>query len=176
MSKANEKIQIHLSIDVESVDYEKMSNAATRSKLPVSEFLNKAVSGYISGRANGGLMLSGVDIDRIKKTTGSDVSSPGDIVALAEKGVDMKDGKKGFYVDIDPSLLSHAEELSSSMGISVQEFVDQCWSFILANGWLHEINPDAHWIPFSVSHVRKLKEVVGDNLNSDTIISGLKKK
>jgi len=176
MSKVNEKVQIHLSLEIDPTDYEKMSNAAAKSKIPVPDFLNRAISGYISGRANGGLMLSGNDIDRIKKTTGSSISTPGDVVSLAEKGVDMKDGKRGFYVEIDPSLLAHADEMSKSMGITIQEFVDQCWSFILANGWLHEVNPDAHWIPFSIAHVRKIKEVVGDHINSDTIVAGLKKK
>ena len=176
MGKVNENKEIHLKLLVDSADYEVMEKAASDRKLETLNFLQKAINNYITSRAGGGLMLTVNDLDRIRKTTGAVINVPADVVTAAEKGVGMKDGKKGFTVDIDPSLLSHATEMAGSMGITVQEFVEQCWSFVLANGWLHEINPEAHWIPFSPSHIRRLKDAVGENINSDTIVAGLKKK
>jgi hypothetical protein len=50
------------------------------------------------------------------------------------------------------------------------------WSFILANGWLHDVNPDGLWVPFSHQQAKKLRELLDGKVTSDGIMGLVKKK
>jgi hypothetical protein len=172
----SESVKVPLELNINDKDYAVMQTAAESRNMTVLEFIQKSLENYIRNRAAGGLMLTVDDLNRIRKSTGAEIKVPGDVVAAAEKGANAPKGQYSYTFELDPALLPSISATAEITGEPLDAFMQSMWSFILANGWLHDVNPDGTWVPFSTSQAKKLREMTDGRLTSDSIMGLIKKK
>ena len=149
------KVKIALELEVDQQDYDTL---ASGSPGDLMKFLKANVGSYLHEYANGGLTLSGEEVDRIKKASKKGVESSEDIVNAVEKSKKQKGGQNVYEIELDPTLVASFEQNAQFLGVTLQEFIQMNWSHIHANGWLYQMQPDVFWIPFSVKDVQALKQ------------------
>jgi len=166
-SAKSTNVQVNLSLSIPKEDYEVFESVAQES---VEEYLNTCVSNYLSAYAKGGLMLSEHDIEEIGAAIGEEVASSSDIVNAIRHGSVPEDDENTLKISIDPSLNANIQESADVLGITKDQWVQNCWGHILANGWLYGISGDVRWIPFNVNKIIEIEKAYGKPLDSSTSI------
>ena len=172
----SESVKVPLELNINDKDYAVMQTAAESRSMTVLEFIQKSLENYVRTRASGGLMMTVDDLNRIRKSTGLEIKVSADVVTAAEKGANAPKGQHCYVFELDPTLLPSITATAEMTGETIDSFMQSMWSFVLANGWLHDVNPDGQWIPFSSSQARKLRELLNGSLTSDGIMGLVKKK
>ncbi len=160
-------VQVNLELSIPIKDYEVFEEVAPDS---VPEYLNTCVANYLSAYADGGLMLSGKDIQDMSDALGGDVTSSADIVNAVRNSVPEEDGQACYKVVIDPSLKPSIEEMADFQGVSVDQWMTNCWSHIITNGWLYGISGEIRWIPFTNSQMKEISDAIGKRVESSSDI------
>ena len=169
------KNRIAIEIELEDADQNTFSKAAGATGL--GAFLKSCVESYLHEYATGGLLLTGPEIGRINKITGKPVQASSDIIDSIEKSAKQHKGQRVFQLEIDPALLETFKGYAEFQGVSLDEFVNQCWGEILANGWLYQMNTEITWVPFSPENIKYIKKAAGqdEGINSATVMKVLRK-
>lgn len=170
----NSKNKIVLELELSEQDYVTLKENSPEGD--ISNFVKTCSEAYLHEYSQGGLMLSADEVNRINKHAEKAVSNSSDIVNLAEKAGKTKSGSKTFTVTLDPALVDSFKAQAAFQGITVDEFIQQCWSFIHANGWLYQMNPDVTWIPLSDQDVKYIKtKVTADVVTSKEVLEVVRK-
>lgn len=164
-STKSTSVDLNLKLSIPQEDYNVLMEAS-RSK-PVDEYVNDCVANYLSAYVNGGLMLSADDLSEIGEVTGVEVSSSSDIVD-AVKNKSNTHSPMSFHVSVDPSLMSNVEESARVLGISVEQWVYNCWGHILSNGWLYGISGDITWVSLSKDQCKVIRDIIGKDCTSSS--------
>jgi hypothetical protein len=172
----SESIKVPLELNINDKDYAVMQSAAESRSMTVLDFIQKSLENYVRTRAAGGLMMTVDDLNRIRKSTGSEIKVSADVVAAAEKGANAPKGQYAYVFELDPSIVQYIKSTADLTGEPIDSFMQSMWSFILANGWLHDVNPDGLWVPFSHHQAKKLRELLDGKVTSDGIMGLVKKK
>lgn len=162
-------VKLNLEVEISSAANEVFEDVAPGA---VKEYLTTCVENYLSAYANGGLMLSEADLEQIGQAIGEAVSSSSDIVnAVQGRKPDSDKNQNGvFEVRVDPSLVSNIQASADVLGISMQQWLENCWGHIIANGWLYGISGDIRWIPFELSKIVEAEKLLGKPLDSSSSI------
>jgi predicted HicB family RNase H-like nuclease len=164
-STKSTNIQIPLELSIPQADHEVLEEAASKESISVQEYIHACVSKYLSAYANGGLMLSAEDLVAIGETSGQEITSSSDIVdAILSRAEDHS--PNSFTISVDPSVMANVEESARVIGVSIEQWVHNCWGHILANGWLYAISADTTWIPLSKDQCAKVRSVIGRDCTS----------
>ena len=166
-SAKSTNVQVNLSLSIPKEDHEVFESVAQES---VEEYLNTCVANYLSAYAKGGLMLSEDDIEEIGAVIGEEVTSSDDIVNAIRHGSVPEDDESTLKISIDPSLNANIKESADVLGITKEQWVQNCWGHILANGWLYGISGDIRWIPFELNKIIEIEKTYGKPLDSSTNI------
>lgn len=162
----NIELALNLSIPKEDLDvFESVSGDDG-----VGAYIANCVTNYLLAYAKGGLMLSPEDVREISDATGDEVASSADIVRAATRKAESSDSGDGLRVHIDPALVQNIQDSASVVGISVEDWLNNCWGHIIANGWLYEISANIRWIPFPIGRIRELEKAYGKPLDSSSSI------
>lgn len=164
-STKSTNVQVNLELSIPQADYAVFEEVAEPQ--PVEEYVKGCVSNYLSAYANGGLMLSADDLADIGQVCGSDITSSSDIVEAVKSGAG-KHTENSFQVSVDPSLMANVEESARVLGISVEQWVYNCWGHILANGWLYGISADTTWVALNKSQCETVRAIIGRDCTSST--------
>lgn len=166
-SAKSTNVQVNLSLSIPKEDHEVFESVAQES---VEEYLNTCVANYLSAYAKGGLMLSEDDIEEIGAVIGEEVTSSDDIVNAIRHGSVPEDDESTLKISIDPSLNANIKESADVLGITKEQWVQNCWGHILANGWLYGISGDIRWIPFELNKIVEIEKAYGKPLTSSSNI------
>lgn len=171
-SAKSTNVQVNLSLSIPKEDHEVFESVAQES---VEEYLNTCVANYLSAYAKGGLMLSEDDIEQIGAAIGEEVTSSADIVnAIRHGSVPEDDDENTFKIKIDPSLTSNVKSSAEVLGITVDQWMNNCWGHIISNGWLYGISGDIRWVPFDLNKIMEIEKAYGKQLDSsDSICEAL---
>ena len=170
MAKNTKSTNVKLNLDVE---ISSAANEVFEEVAPgaVKEYLTTCVENYLSAYANGGLMLSEDDLEEIGQAIGETVTSSADIVNAVQNGsTDSQDQEGVFKVQVDPSLVSNIQASADVLGITMEQWLQNCWGHILANGWLYGISGDIRWVPFNLPKILEIEKVYGKPLDSSESI------
>lgn len=151
----NNKNKIVLELELNEQDFVTLKENAPEGD--ISAFVKDCSEQYLHEYSQGGLMLSADEVVRINKHAEKPVQNSADLVNLAEKAGKTKGGGKTFTVTLDPALVDSFKSQALFQGITVDDFIQQCWSHIIANGWLYQMSPDVTWIPFSEQDIKFIK-------------------
>lgn len=160
-------VQVNLELSIPIKDYEVFEEVAPDS---VTEYLNTCVANYLSAYADGGLMLSGKDIQDMSEALGEDVASSTDIVNAVKNSVPDEEDECSYKVVIDPSLKPNIEDSARFQGVTVDHWLTNCWSHIITNGWLYGISGDIRWVSFTNAQLKEISDAVGKRLESSADI------
>jgi len=166
-SAKSTNVQVNLSLSIPKEDYEVFESVATES---VEGYLNSCVSNYLSAYAKGGLMLSEDDIEQIGAAIGEEVTSSVDIVNAIRHGSVEDDDENTFKIKIDPSLTANVKSSADVLGITVDQWMNNCWGHIISNGWLYGISGDIRWVPFDLNKIMEIEKDYGKPLDSSNSI------
>lgn len=170
MAKSAKAINVNLNLSV-SIPQEAYDVFEDVSGGSVEEYVSKCVSGYLLAYANGGLMLSEDDVKAIGEALGDEVSSSADIVfAITNKAPATNEEGGEFLVKMDPSLAINAKSSADVLGITVSQWLQNCWGHIIANGWLYGISGDIRWIPFDLNRIKEIEKAYAKPLDSSSSI------
>lgn len=169
------KVKVALELEIDQQDYDTL---ASGSPGDLMKFLKANVGSYLHEYANGGLTVSGEEVERIKKAAQKSIETSDDIVTAVEKSKKRKGGQNLFEIELDPTLVASFEQNAQFLGVTMDEFIQMNWSHIHANGWLYQMLPDVRWVPFNVEDVKKIQALKGDEspVSSADIVSLLSKK
>ena len=154
------KVKIALELEVDQQDYDTL---ASGSPGDLMKFLKANVGSYLHEYANGGLTISGEEVDRIKKATKKSVETSDDIVNAVEKSKKLKGGQNVFEEELDPSLVGSFEHIAEFLGVTLEQFITMCWSEIHANAWLYQMQPNVRWVPFDLEDMKRLQDAKGSD-------------
>jgi hypothetical protein len=160
-------VQVNLELSIPIKDYEVFEAVDPDN---VQAYLNTCVANYLSAYADGGLMLSGDDIQAMSEALGEDVTSSSDIVNAVINSVSEEDSDSVFKVVIDPSLKPNIEDSARVQGVTVDHWLTNCWSHIITNGWLYGVSGDIRWVPFTNQQLKLISEAAGKKLESSSDI------
>ena len=153
---ATSKMKIVLELEIDPQDEKTLSLAAGESSL--ASYLKACAEAYFHEFANGGLLLSGQEVDSISKTAKVEVSSSEQVVDLVEKSQKTQRGQKTVQISIDPALTESFQQMADFKGMTQDEFIQDCWSYIHANGWLYQMMPDVSWVPLGPKEISEIKK------------------
>jgi hypothetical protein len=162
-STKSTNVQVNLELSIPQSDYAVFEEVAAPQ--PVEDYVKACVTNYLSAYANGGLMLSAEDLTEIGEASGNEVTSSSDIVEAVKSGAG-KSTANSFQISVDPSLTVNIEDSAKFLGITPEQWVYNCWSHILANGWLYEVSNDVTWIPFSKDQCEVIRKAAGKDCKS----------
>lgn len=161
-------VELELNLSISKEDFEVFSSV---SDSQVNEYVSNCVLNYLSAYAKGGLMLSGDDVRDISVALGEDVSSSRDIVnAIKNPPVDQSESSGDFRIKVDPSLVDNIKGSADVLGITVEQWMNNCWGHIIANGWLYGISADIRWVPFPLGRIKEIEKAYGKPLDSSSSI------
>jgi hypothetical protein len=166
-STKSTNVQMNLELSIPQDDYAVFQEVAESQS--VDEYVKACVTNYLSAYANGGLMLSVEDLEEISEVSGNEITSSSDIVD-AVKNTSANNEENCFNIHVDSSLMSNVEESARIIGISVEQWVYNCWGHILANGWLYGISADTTWIPLNKEQCKEIREIIGRDCTSSSDI------
>lgn len=165
------KSKVVLEFDLNSQDQEVLTSAAGSAGL--AAYLKACAEAYFHEYAQGGLLLTGNDMNRLKKAAGKDVESSDEILDLVEKSKGLKKGQNTYEITIDPALVDSFRHYAEANDWTIDEFLQSCWNHVHANGWLYTMLPDVYWVPLSVSEVNSIK--TDGPVTSDEVLTLLRK-
>ena len=99
--------------------------------------LSSVAAGLLEQLAEGGIMLSVEDVQRLRDT-GHEVEDAADIVEMAETGIGFKRGQFVFAAEIDPEVLPALREYAAQCGVTLEELGTQTINFAIDQGWVWE--------------------------------------
>ena len=166
------KVKIALELEVDQQDYDTL---ASGSPGDLMKFLKANVSSYLHEYANGGLTLSGEEVDRIKKTANMAVESSDDIVTAVEKAKRRKTGNTVIELELDPAIEESFKTSSQVMGLTSDEFVRMIWGQIHANEWLTSMQPDTYWVPLTLGEMKAIQAKDGSIVTSADVVKAVRK-
>lgn len=170
MAKSAKATNVNLNLSV-SIPQEAYDVFKVVSGGPVEEYVSKCVSSYLLAYASGGLMLSEDDVKAISEALGEEVGSSADIViAITDKAPAVNEEQGEFLVKMDPSLAVNVKSSADVLGITVDQWLQNCWGHIMANGWLYGISGDIRWIPFDLNQIKEIEKAYGKSLDSSSSI------
>jgi len=171
---ANTKTKIAIEFELDSRDQDVLSQAAPESGLV--QFLRSCIEAYLHEYSNGGLMLSGEEVARITKAANKEILSSEDVIDAIEKAKSLSRGFKTFQITLDPSLVDSMQSLANFRNMTIDEFLQDCWGEIHANGWLGAMNPDVKWIPFSEKDAQEIRTSAKVDIITSADVMGVLRK
>lgn len=129
---------IQMEITVPSNDYQRIVDS-DKSGNSVETF-RKLAEYFFHTYANGGLLLKPQDVSRLSKSIGKTVSGPEDLILAIEKANNNEDGQSVYKLILDPAALEPYKEYAKFQGLTLEEFVQDCFLQIVDNGWLYNID------------------------------------
>lgn len=174
MARNVSKSKVVIEFDLNGEDQEVLESAAGKKGL--APFLKAYAEAYFHEVAQGGLLLTSADMISLKKASGKDIQSSEEILELVEKGKKLSKGNHTFEITLDPALVDSFRQNADFMGITVDEFLQDCWSHIHANGWLYQVMPDVNWVPLNSSDVKAIKEATNTEIVTSSDIVEMVRK
>ena len=173
MAKSAEAANVDLNL-IFSIPKEAYKVFESVSGESVEEYLSKCVANYLSAYANGGLMLSEEDVQTISESLGDEGTSSSDVVsAITGQKLLASEEEGEFRIKIDPALVVNIKDSANVIGVTIDQWLNNCWGHIMANGWLYGISGDIRWIPFNLERIKEIEKEYGKPLDSSSSICAL---
>lgn len=120
--------------------------------------------------ADGAMVLSPSVAARLKRDGLADQEQ---ILAAAEKGVAMVDGRIELRWCPDPSWVTPLQAIADTLGVSVRQLFQNMLDHVISKGWIYDIRPERILV-LTRDQVEKLEIATGkENFNSSDIVSAL---
>ena len=169
------KAVLALGLELDQRDLSTLTEAFKADGNP-TETIKTCVENYLHEYANGGFVLTAEDVATMGKTLGKKVGDSKDIITALEDSAGNKKGSKVFKLEVDPALIGSFEDAAKMRGVTVEDYVTECWNYIHANGWMFNMNPDVAWVPFGGQDAEYLKSSTGSPVLTSTGVVNLLKK
>lgn len=165
MAKKENTQLISPEININESDFKVFKEASGDKPI---QFIKGCVESYLHEYANGGLMLTAGEVDRINKASKGAVKSSEEVITAVEKANKVSKGHDTFEVSIDPSMVEMLENEAFVQGLTVKEYIQMQWGHYIANGWLTGTTADLYWVPLSIKDMKKISSITG----SEVVTSG----
>lgn len=129
-------------------------------ELTAIDKLASVAEGLMEQLAEGGIMLSAADVERLSET-GHEVADAEDIVKMAESAVNFDQGQYVFRAVIDPANMPPLEELAKSNGISVEQMATDMLNYGIEQDWLYEVPPGYKSVRLTPEQNRMIAAMIG---------------
>ena len=174
MAKKENTQIIALEIGISESNFNTFASASADKPIP---FIKGCVESYLHEYANGGLMLTASEVDRINKASKGKVKSSEEVIEAVEKSNKIKDGNSSFSITLDPSLVETLQGQADFTGVTMDEYLQMQWANIMAQGWLTGAMPDIYWVPLNTADLRKIKKSDGSSATtSKDVVDTLREK
>lgn len=166
---ANKNIQMEFSVPVN--DYQRIVDSDP-SASPVEVF-RKLAEFFFHNYANGGITLKPSEVVRLSKSIGKQVQSADDIVKSVEVSKENEDGQFTFKFSLDPSIVESYAGYARDQGISMRQFMEDCFQQVIFNGWLYEVDPHNKLISLCPSDYNTLVDILGHGFTGHDIVKAV---
>lgn len=148
---------------------------AIRGDMPTVEKVAGVASDLLNKLADGGMMLSPQDVEKIHTAIGD--FTPDALIAAVDKTAHRRGGAVVAEWVVDPSWVGPLEEISKQQGSSLQALIQDMMNTAVANQWFYSITPEPATLRMTAADNEFLKEALGmERFSTADIIHLLKAK
>lgn len=172
MAKAAKEFILPLELPLSESIHAKLTELVGNGSL--SESVTNLIKDFLHHYAQGGFMITGSDIARMTKTTGTDIDSSKKILQVMDKASGKKDGAHSFNVSVDPNMISQLSDVASSRNMTLQDLISESWDIIVASEWLYAVNPPCTQFIIGETQREAVKQILGKtSFNGNDIVEAL---
>lgn len=153
-----EAVQVPVTVSLDESSYHKLLGLIP-GDLPPAKKIEGFANGLVEDICQGGLMLSGDDVSRIREVSPN--AGPEEIISAVGDSGGMEDGqiKVPFY--LDPTLLGPLKDIAEMQGFSVQEVVQNMMDHAIEQGWFYALEPQPKCLFLEQDDYHQLAKVMG---------------
>jgi|SRR6185312_7806056 len=169
---ARQDISVPLTVYLRKETVAKYEEAAKGA--PLAEYLSNRTKLTLENIADGGMVLSLDQVEAIEKATGKPVRNGKDVVAAAQRGVDIDEGQNVIKWKIDPAFMDAIKIRAQECGRPVNDlFTDMC-DIALENQWIFGVDPVGFRRTFTPAQIERISDLIGkDTFEVDDLIDAL---
>lgn len=168
MAKQRETI-INVDVPLSDAQLKVLAEGALGEGTPADKVRGVTVT-IMQQLADGGMMLSPLDMKKIVQSTGIDPASGSDLLPFLAKGTGRRDGMRIVEVVLDPVYESAYEEIAKFQGRTLDDLFNDVVRQILDNEWVYEVNPRPAAVLMAPEDKAELEDLLGAKFENGTAL------
>lgn len=174
MAKAAKEFILPIQLPLSESVHEKLTEIAGADSL--AESLTGLIKDFLHHYTQGGFMITGSDIARMSRASGSHIDSSKKVLEAIDKVSGKKEGAHCFSVSVDPNMIGQLADVAASRGMTLQDLISESWDIIVASEWLYAVNPPCTQFIIGEQQREQLRHILGKSSFKGTdIIDALAK-
>jgi hypothetical protein len=166
-------VQVPVTVVLPQATYDKLMKLV-EGDLPPAQKIERVVNDLVQDLADGGLMLSGVEMRRIQEA--SPGAGPDEIIDAIEESQGLEDGQVVIKWSVDPTLIEPLQNIADTQGNTIQEVIQNLMDTAASEGWFYDFNPKPRTFFLEESDHKLLEEAMGqDNPTGTDVMKWLVK-
>lgn len=153
-----DSVQVPVTVALPQAAYDKLMTLV-EGDLPPVQKIEKVVNDLVQDLADGGLMLSGIDMKRIQEAAPG--AGPDEIIDAVEESQGLEDGQVVIKWAVDPTLIEPLQNIADTQGTTVQDVVQNMMDTASSEGWFYEFNPKPHVVFVNVEDFKSIAALLG---------------
>lgn len=143
---------------------------------PIAGPLTELIKDFLHHYTQGGFMITGSDIARMSRASGSTIDSSKKVLEAIDKVSGKKEGAHSFSVTVDPNMIGQLADVAQSRNMTLQDLIAESWDVIVASEWLYAVNPPCTQFIIGEQQREQLRQILGkSSFKGNEIVDALVK-
>lgn len=141
-----------------------------------AEKAKAVILALVEAMADGGLMLSADEVQRIRESTGVELTCGADLLPFLSEATGREAGCRVIKILIDPAYETPLDEIATVRGQTVEEILRETLQVALDNNWYESLPEAPRTFRMTEVDAKALEEVLGETFANGTDLAKLIRK